>query len=96
MRITLRYMPAREAIAADEALLDQPGASRLWVAEAPAVVVGLGLHHRLASVVDLDRARGIDVIARRAGGGALLLDERVICGAIALPIDEVSGDVTDS
>jgi lipoate---protein ligase len=98
MRITLGQMPAREAIAADEALLDHPGIARFWRAEAPAVVVGLGLHHRLEAVVDLQRARslGIDVVPRRAGGGALLLDGTVLCGAIARPAAAVPSDVTES
>jgi lipoate-protein ligase A len=98
MSFTLCHMPARQAVAADEALLDQAGQSRFWLAKTPAVVVGLGLHHRLASIVDLDRCqeRGVDVIPRRAGGGALLLNREVICGAIALPIDAVSADVTES
>jgi lipoate---protein ligase len=98
MRITFRHMPARQAIAADEALLDTPGTPHFWIAESPAVVVGLALHHRLASVVDLDRcrARGVGVVERRAGGGALLLDSNVLCGAIALPAAEVVADVTQS
>ena len=100
MRLLIRPMRAREAIAADEALLDLPGTSRFWFwqAEAPAVVVGIRLHHRLASVVDLDRCRAsdVDVVERHAGGGALLLDAHVLCGAIALPISAVSSDVTES
>jgi lipoate-protein ligase A len=97
MRITLRHMPARQAIAADEALLEQPG-GHWWISTTSAVVVGIGLHHRLESVVDLDRcrARGVDVIQRRAGGGALLLDAHVLCGAIAQPIALVESDVTAS
>jgi lipoate-protein ligase A len=98
MRFTIGRLPAREAIAADEALLELPGASRFWLADAPAVVVGLGLHHRLASVVDLERCRTrtVDVVERRAGGGAVLLDTDVLCGAIALPTSAVAGDVTES
>jgi lipoate---protein ligase len=97
MRITLRHMPARQAIVADEALLDRPG-TRFWLARAPAVVVGVGLQHRLATVVDLDRcrSRGVDVISRRAGGGAVFLDANVVCGAIALPGGSVPSDVTES
>jgi lipoate-protein ligase A len=98
MRITLGHMPARQAIAADEALLDTPGRPRFWLAESPAVVVGLGLHHRLAAVVDLERCRvrGVEVVERRAGGGALLLDSHVLCGAVALPMSNVVPDVTES
>jgi lipoate-protein ligase A len=96
----IRSTRVREAIAADEALLDLPGTGgfRFWQAEAPAVVVGLGLHHRLASVVDLERCRAsdVDVVERRAGGGAVLLDAHVLCGAIVLPISAVSADVTES
>ena len=98
MPISLIHAPPREAVTADEALLDVPGRSRFWMAESPAVVVGLGLHHRLASVVDLERCRagGVEVVQRRAGGGALFLDEHVLCGAIAVPISAVSYDVTES
>lgn len=38
----------------------------------------------------------MDVIPRRAGGGALLLSADVICGAIALPSDAMARDVTES
>ena len=100
MRFLIRRMPAREAIAADEALLAVPGTSSFWFwqAEAPAVVVGLGLRHRLATVVDLERCRAnaVDVVERRAGGGALLLNSHVLCGAIALPASAVASDVTES
>src|SRR6476661_8955346 len=84
-------------LSADEALLDVPGI-RLWIASSPAVVVGVGLHHRLSSIVDLDRCQrvGVQVLQRRAGGGALLLDEHMLCGAIALPVSNVSQDVTES
>jgi lipoate---protein ligase len=96
-------LPAGRAIAEDEALLDQlqPRDARLerwWVAVKPAVVVGLGLHHQLASVVDLERCRaaGVEVLHRRAGGGALLVDEHMLCGAVCVPIDAVPSDVTES
>jgi lipoate-protein ligase A len=71
---------------------------RLWVATSPAVVVGIGLRHRLTSIVDLERCHhaGVDVLERRAGGGALLLDEHMLCGAVALPISKVAPDVTES
>jgi len=97
MRITPRHLPARQAIASDEALLDRP-TGHWWISTTRAVVVGVGLHHRLATVVDLERCRasGVDVIQRRAGGGALFLDENVLCGAVALPIASVEADVTES
>jgi lipoate---protein ligase len=85
------------ALAADEALLDARGV-RLWTASSPAVVVGPGLHHRLSSILDLERCQraGVQVLQRRAGGGALLLDEHMLCGAIAVPIAQVDRDVTES
>src|SRR5438309_3978845 len=95
----------REALARDEALLEQidSGSSarplvRWWVAASPAVVVGLGLSHRLDSVVDLERCRGagVAVLQRKAGGGALLLDAHMLCGAICLPTSAVSADLTAS
>lgn len=94
-----------EAIAADEALLDasqpgQPPRVRWWTPASPAVVVGLGLRHRLTQIVDLDRCAtaGVAVLERRAGGGALLLDEHMICGAISvsLPDARVGTDITES
>jgi lipoate-protein ligase A len=90
--------PPAEAIAADEALLNAAPSTRLWVPAAPAVVVGVGLRHRLAGVVDLERCRagGVQVLDRSAGGGALLLDEHVLCGAVSLPVSDVPADVTDS
>jgi lipoate-protein ligase A len=95
-----------EALERDEALLDSvqpdgPVLERWYVAAAPAVVVGLGLRHRVAEVVDLARcaAAGVDVVHRRAGGGAVLVEPEVmLCGAIclALPHPLVGDDVTAS
>src|ERR1700737_4167778 len=52
----------REALLRDEALLDQirpegPNLGRWWISSSPAVVVGLGLRHRLSAIVDPDRCR---------------------------------------
>jgi lipoate-protein ligase A len=49
-------------------------------------------------VVDVERcqAAGVAVLERRAGGGALLLDAQLLCGAIALPTSAVAADVTES
>ena len=94
--LSLPAEPPRAAIAADEALLGSSlGELRLWLPAQPAVVIGLGLHHRLASVVDLERchAAGVEVLERRAGGGALLLDQFMVCGAICVPATD---DVTES
>ncbi|MCA1645926.1 MAG: hypothetical protein LC797_10845, partial [Chloroflexi bacterium] len=106
--------PPREALLRDEALLDSPAALvgeagphgsaeplvRWWVASSPAVVVGLGLRHRLDSIVDLERCRlaGVEVFERRAGGGALLLDEHMVCGAVCLPLPDprLAADLTES
>lgn len=83
----------------------EPGAERSdrawrwWLPSSGAVVVGLALHHRLAEVVDLAlcQAAGVEVVERRAGGGALLLDSaNMLCGAIAVPTSEISGDITES
>ena len=64
-----------------------------------AVVVGVGLHHRLGTVVDTARCErdGVQVLKRSAGGGALLLDQSsMLCGAVALPSAAVDPDVTES
>src|SRR5205814_3161904 len=76
--LRLSAEPPAQAIAADEALLDAITdfpLERWWIPSVPAVVVGLGLHQRLTSVIDLDRCRsaGVEVLTRRAGGGAVLL-----------------------
>ena len=79
-------------------LAESPRLVRWWVAASPAVVIGLGMHHRLASIVDKERCReaGVQILARRAGGGALLLDEHMLCGAICLPRTSLPEDVTES
>src|SRR5947209_7151267 len=93
----------RAALIRDEAMLDTlaSGAGplvRWWTASSPAVVVGLGLGHRLSAIVDPERcaAAGVLVLERRAGGGALLLDEHMLCGAVCVPRTSVADDVTES
>jgi lipoate-protein ligase A len=95
----------REALARDEALLssvqaDRRIAVRWYTVAAPAIVVGLALRHRLAAIVDLERSRaaGLDVLERRAGGGAVLLEEHMLCGAICVPLPHplVPDDLTES
>ena len=61
-------------IAEDEALLDriQPGDAPLehwWIASQPAVALGLGLHHRLESIVDIERCRAFIARCRNDDGG---------------------------
>ncbi|MDQ6672205.1 MAG: hypothetical protein M3069_15925 [Chloroflexota bacterium] len=96
----------RAALALDEALLDQvepggPHLERWYVAGSPAVIVGLGLRGRISEVVDLVRCAtaGVDVLHRRAGGGAVLVDrESMLCGAICVPLPDVrlGADLTGS
>ncbi len=72
---------------------------RLWTASSIAVVLGIGLHHRLGAIVDVARCErdGVLVLKRRAGGGALLLDEHMLCGAVAIPTDRLpTPDITGS
>jgi lipoate-protein ligase A len=104
--LSLPAEPPREALARDEALLDevQPGGPHLerwYVAASPAVVVGLGLRQRVSEIVDLARceALGVDVMHRRAGGGAVLVGrDNMLCGAIcvALPHPLLGDDLTGS
>jgi lipoate---protein ligase len=104
--LSLPAEPPREALARDEALLDQvqPGGpllERWYVAATPAVVLGLGLRHRVAEVVDLARCAtaGVEVLERRAGGGAVLVDRgNMVCGALCtpLPAGTVAPDLTES
>lgn len=88
-----------EALAADMALLehvrDQP-LLRWYVVNRPAVVLGLALHHRREQVVDAERCRraGVEVLERAAGGGAVLLDDGMLCAAVCVPNAEA--DLTES
>jgi lipoate-protein ligase A len=98
--VSLSAEPPREALAQDEALLqqvrDQP-LVRWYVVTAPALVLGLALHHRRAHVVDEDRSRasGVEVLDRSAGGGAVLLEPGgMLCCAVCLPRGEA--DLTES
>ncbi len=103
---TSQSLPAehpREALARDEALLDAvvPNSTplvRWWVGASPAVVIGLGLRHRVHEIVDIDRCRaaGVEILERRAGGGALLVNAHMLCGAICLPRSSIPDDVTES
>lgn len=73
---------------------------RWYTATTRAVVVGLGSRHHIVSIVDLERcqAAGVEVLVRRAGGGALLLDEHMVCGSICVPLPDprIGSDVTES
>jgi lipoate-protein ligase A len=106
---TLLSLPAehpREALARDEALLAEVAAAggqaleRWWVASTPAIVVGLGLRRRLADIVDVGYCQtvGMDVLDRQAGGGVVLLDGHMVCGAMCVPLPDprVGDDITES
>jgi lipoate---protein ligase len=98
---TLLSLPAADGLRGDEGLLAEVSETplqRWWVASSTAIVVGLGLRHRLREVVDLAAATSasVPVLERRAGGGAVWLDEHVLCGAVCVPISEISPDVTES
>src|SRR5260370_19734365 len=77
---------------------ESPPLVRWWTASSPAVVVGLGLHHRLASIVDEERCReaGVAVLARRAGGGAPLLGKNMPVRAVGGPRADVPKAGTQS
>ena len=88
-----------EGIAHDEALLDEPTAVHWWLPSSKAVVLGLGLRHRVDRVIDVERCQraGVAVLDRRAGGGAVFLDRgNMLCGAVVVPTASVPADVTES
>jgi lipoate-protein ligase A len=92
--------PGHSPLGRDAALTGPSPLVHWWVPASAAITIGLGQRHRIASIVDLERCRaaGIDVLERRAGGGALLLDEHMICGAVCLPLPDprAAEDVTES
>ena len=59
---------------------------RFWLPATSAVVVGL----RPLELV------GATVVRRLAGGGAVLVDDQMLCGAVCVPIEQVTADVTES
>jgi len=96
---TLSAESPREALARDEALLDQLGQTSLarwYTVTSPALVLGLALHHRRDQVVDFERCRqaGVEVLDRSAGGGAVLLDEGMLCCTVAMA--DADADLTES
>ena len=103
MRLSAEH--PRDALARDESLLgavlaDPKPMMRWYIADAPALVVGLGLRHRAKEIIDFGRCRsvGLEVLERSAGGGLVLLDHNMLCCAICLPALHplVSSDLTES
>jgi lipoate-protein ligase A len=103
--VSLSAEPPAEALAHDEALLDQvvpdgPTCVRWYTVSAPAVVLGLGSWQQRGAIVDESRCRavGVQLLARRAGGGAVLLDDGMLCAAICVPLPNprVPADLTAS
>ncbi len=88
------------ALAADLALLESVRDTplvRWYTVTEPAVVLGLALHHRRASVIDEERCRqaGVQVLDRSAGGGAVLLEpDGMLCCSIC--VADPHPDLTES
>lgn len=103
--MSLSAEPPAEALLRDEALLEEvrpggPAGVRWYSVTAPAVVLGLGLRPRRGAVLDEARcqAAGVQILERRAGGGAVLLDRHMLCAAVCirLPDPRVGPDLTES
>jgi lipoate-protein ligase A len=100
--VTLSAEPPREALARDEALLEAAEPTVRWyTVTRPSVVLGLALHHRADAVIDRAACeqRGVDIIARSAGGGAVLLEpDGMVCCSVCLPLSDprASIDLTES
>jgi lipoate-protein ligase A len=95
----------RLMLAANESLLDEvrsggPAIVRWYVVDAPALVLGFAQRLRATDLVDAERCRatGVEMLERRAGGGLVLLDESMLCLAVALPLPHqlVPADLTES
>jgi lipoate-protein ligase A len=100
--VTLSAEPPRDALARDEALLEAAEPTVRWyTVTRPAVVLGLALHHRAATVIDEATCarRGIEIVRRSAGGGAVLLEpEGMVCCTVCLPLPDprATSDLTAS
>jgi lipoate-protein ligase A len=100
--VTLSAEPPRDALARDEALLEAAEPKVRWyTVTRPAVVLGLALHHRAATVIDEAACakRGIEIVRRSAGGGGVLVEPGgMVCCTVCLPLPDarVSADLTDS
>lgn len=87
-------------LAADAALLAEGGASgvasvRWYLPSKPALVLGFAQRLRASELVDTGRceAAGVEVVARTAGGGLVLLDDGLLCLTVALPLPHpLAGD----
>jgi lipoate-protein ligase A len=87
--LRLPVLAPPDGLAGDEALLSTVSTRALmrwWLPSTPAVVVGV----RVPPIV------GVNVLKRQAGGGGVLVDESMLCGAVCLPIADVAPDVTES
>jgi len=97
--------PPADLLAGDDALLASPPRAgravvRWYRATCAAVVLGFAQRRRSAQLVDRLRAdtRGVALLERRAGGGAVLVDEHMLCLTVALglPHPWVGDDLTES
>jgi len=88
--VSLSAECASLALARDQALFDEVRDRplvRWYVVTSPALVLGLAMHRRRAEVVDVERcaAAGVAVFDRSAGGGAVLLDDAMLCCSVCVP-----------
>jgi len=100
--VTLSAEPPRDALARGEALLEASTPTVRWyTVSQPALVLGLALHYRADDVVDRVACaeRGIEIVKRSAGGGAVLLEpDGMVCCTVCLPQPDprTGTDVTES
>lgn len=96
---------ASEELRRDEELLQkqQPEGSlarRWYLAGSAALVLGSAQRAQGSALIDMERCgtAGVEELRRRAGGGLVLLDDGMLCLAVALPRGHPrwSEDVTDS
>lgn len=90
--VAVSRLGAGAELEADERLLDAldpngPIQVRWYVPASPALVLGFSQRTRQADLLDTARcaAAGVAILERRAGGGLVLLDDGMLCLALALP-----------
>jgi len=71
-----------------------PATWRLWIAREPAIVLGTGQEHQREANVPEARKRGVHLLRRHSGGGAVVIGPGAINFSAFYPYNELEGSGT--